>query len=152
MVFAQAAPGVGGGAVSGVLDPSAVRPAVGSEGSVVGEQARWRRSRSTAPWKLLDVLMTTELLSRAERQAKKEKLRRHPKVSRHAGKLAAAVAVLLEAAEWGEQVRLEQVWDAIESKVSRTELRAAVARIAGFLLPTDADPDTGGAAALSRHW
>ncbi|MFF0471118.1 DUF4158 domain-containing protein [Micromonospora zamorensis] len=60
---------------------------------------------------LFDVLMTTELLSRAERQSRKEKLRCYPKVSWHAGKLVAAVAVLLEAAEWGEQVRLEQVWD-----------------------------------------
>ncbi|MFL6111754.1 MAG: DUF4158 domain-containing protein, partial [Catenulispora sp.] len=90
---------------------------------------------------LFDVLMTTELLSRAERQSKKEKLRRYPKVSRHAGKLAAAVAVLLEAAEWGEQVRLEQVWDAIESVVSRAELRAAVAGIAEILPPPDADPE-----------
>ncbi|OJF14078.1 hypothetical protein BG844_11705 [Couchioplanes caeruleus subsp. caeruleus] len=89
---------------------------------------------------LFDVLMTMELLSRAERQSKKEKLRRYPKVSRHAGKLAAAVGVL-EAAEWGEQVRLEQVWDAIDSVVSRAELRAAVAGIAEILPPVDADPD-----------
>ena len=40
--------------------------------------------------------------------------------------------VLLETAEdWGEQVRLELVWDAIENVVSRAELRAAVARIVG---------------------
>jgi TnpA family transposase len=90
---------------------------------------------------LFDVLMTTQLLSRAERQSKKEKLRRYPKVSRHAGKLAAAVAVLLEAVEWGEQVRLQQVWDAIENVVSRAELRAAVAGIAEILPPADADTD-----------
>ena len=43
-----------------------------------------------------DMLMTTKLLSKAERESREEKLRRYPRVSRNAGKLAAAVKVLLE--------------------------------------------------------
>lgn len=44
---------------------------------------------------LFDLLMVTDLMSRAERESKDEKLRRYPRVSRNAGKLAEAVRVLL---------------------------------------------------------
>src|SRR5664279_4932436 len=37
---------------------------------------------------LFDLVMTTELLCKAERESKDEKLRRYPRVSRNAGKLA----------------------------------------------------------------
>jgi Tn3 transposase DDE domain len=40
---------------------------------------------------LFDVLMTTELLARAQRQTRDEQARRYPRVSKDAGKLAAAV-------------------------------------------------------------
>lgn len=53
---------------------------------------------------LFDVLMTTELPARAQRQSRDEQARRYPRVSRDAGKLAAAVGVLLEAAEWGPEI------------------------------------------------
>lgn len=75
---------------------------------------------------LFDVLITNELLGRAERESSREKLRRYPRISRDAGKLAAAVEVFLEAREWGADVSLESVWDAIENVVPRAELRAAV--------------------------
>jgi len=90
---------------------------------------------------IFEVLMSTELLARAERESGKDKLRRYPRISRDAGRLAAAVGVLLEASEWGEQVSLDIVWDAIENVVSRTELRAAVEHVAEVLPPADADPD-----------
>lgn len=48
---------------------------------------------------LFDVLMTTNLMARAERASSKEKL------SRDGAKCAAAVAVLLEAVEWGDDVK-----------------------------------------------
>ena len=48
---------------------------------------------------LFDLLMVTDLMSRADRESKDEKLRRYPRVSRNAGKLADAVRVLLEMTE-----------------------------------------------------
>ncbi len=99
---------------------------------------------------LFDVLMTTELLGRAERESAKERFSRFPRLSEHASRLAAAVEVLLEAAEWGEgeAMPLELVWDAIENVVSRAELRAAVASVTDALPPPGADPDGEWRAAL----
>ena len=84
--------------------------------------------------------MTNELMARAERESSKEKLRRYPRVSRDAARCAAAVEVLLESTEWGEDVSLELIWDAIENRVSRAELRAAVANLAEVMPPPDAEP------------
>jgi len=90
---------------------------------------------------LFDVLMTNDLLARANRESRDEKARRYPAVSRDAGKLAAAVAVLLAATDGGGDVSLEAIWDAIETVVSRSELRAAVASITEVVPACDADPD-----------
>src|SRR5438309_5962422 len=70
---------------------------------------------------LFDVLMKNDLLAQAYRQSKEEKVRRYPQVSRDAGKLAAAVRVLLEATELGSLTTLEAVWEAIEAVVSRAD-------------------------------
>jgi hypothetical protein len=59
---------------------------------------------------LFDTLMTTELLPKAERESANEKLRRHPRVSRNAGKLAAAVKVLLALEELDPDTGLAAVW------------------------------------------
>jgi len=85
---------------------------------------------------LFDLVMTTELLSKAERESKDEKLRRYPRVSRNAGKFAAAVTVLLEMSEVKPDISLEMVWDLIENAVTKSELRAAVAVI-DELVPAD---------------
>lgn len=90
---------------------------------------------------LFEVLMSTELLARAERESGKDKLRRYPRISRDAGRLAAAVGVLLEATERGAPVSLDELWDAIENVVSRSALQAAVEHVAEVLPPPDADPD-----------
>ncbi len=90
---------------------------------------------------LFDVLMTTELLARAQRQSRDEQARRYPRVSKDAGKLAAAVGVLLEAVEWGPEITLQRVWDAIEDRVSRAELRTAVANITEIVPAPGSDPD-----------
>ena len=90
---------------------------------------------------LFDVLMTNDLLARAARESRKEKLRRYPRLSKDAGKLAAAVGVLLDALEHEQQLSLDLVWEEIESKVSRAELRAAVAHLLEVAAPADADPD-----------
>jgi hypothetical protein len=99
---------------------------------------------------LFDVLMVDVLAGRASREASVEKLRRYPRLAKHASRLAAAVEVLLEASEWGEgeQMPLELVWDAIENVVSRSELRAAVESITSALPPPDADPNGEWRAAL----
>jgi hypothetical protein len=86
-------------------------------------------------------LMTNDLLARAARESRKEKLRRYPRLSKDAGKLAAAVGVLLDALEHEEQLSLDLVWEEIESKVSRAELRSAVAHLLDIAAPADADPD-----------
>jgi hypothetical protein len=78
---------------------------------------------------LFDLLMVTDLYSKAERESKDEKLLRYPRVSRHAGKLAAAVKVLLEMTEVGPELSLEVIWDHIENAVTKGELRRAVAVI-----------------------
>ncbi len=99
------------------------------------------------------MLMTTELLGRAERESNQEKLRRYPRLSKHAARLAAAVEVMLEATEdYGEAMTLDLVWDAIENVVSRAELRAAVASLTEVLPPPDADPDGEWRAALVERF
>jgi hypothetical protein len=85
--------------------------------------------------------MTNDLLARAARESRKEKLRRYPRLSKDAGKLAAAVAVLLDALDHDEQLSFDLVWEQIETKVSREELRAAVAHLLEVAPPADADPD-----------
>jgi hypothetical protein len=64
---------------------------------------------------LFDLLMTIELLARAQRESKAETLRRYPQVS---------------SVDRGEGVTLEAVWQAIETVVLRADLRAAVDNIA----------------------
>lgn len=89
---------------------------------------------------LFDVLMTNDLMARAARESREERLVRYPKLSKDAGKLAQAVAVLLEAFEAEEQPSLEGVWEAIEARVPREELRAAVAYLAEIAPPPGAAP------------
>ena len=91
---------------------------------------------------LFDLLMVTELLGKAEREAAKEKVRQHPRLARASVKLAAAVEVLLEATSRTEKVGLEDVWGLIEAVVPRTELRAAIATVTEIVPP--ADPDNEG--------
>jgi TnpA family transposase len=90
---------------------------------------------------LLDLLMTTDLLGKAERESEKDKARRHPRLARASAKLAVAVEVLFEAAGWGEEVTLERVWEGIEAVISRAELREAVAAVTDMVPPPDADVD-----------
>lgn len=46
----------------------------------------------------------------------------------------------MEAVEWGDGISVEVIWDAIESRVSRAELRTAVANLAQMTPPPEADP------------
>ena len=78
---------------------------------------------------LLDLLMATELLNKAQTAANKETVRRHPKLAKSAARLAVAVEALFDSDGWGgedEEPRVAEVWEAIEAIVSRAELRAAL--------------------------
>jgi TnpA family transposase len=96
---------------------------------------------------LFDVVMTSQLLARAERQSAKDQAKRYPRVSREAGKLAAAVGVLLEATEVDQDMPLDQIWDLIENVVPRAQLRAAVALI-HEVAPPGTNPEAEWQAAL----
>ncbi len=92
---------------------------------------------------LLDLLMVTELLGKAEREADRETVRRHPRLARASAKLAAAVEVLLEATGWDGDVGLDEVWESIEAVLPRAaaELRAELAVVTDLVPPPDADLD-----------
>jgi hypothetical protein len=101
----------------------------------------WLRARAVDDaLELFDVLMTNDLMARAARESREERLQRYPKLSKDAGKLAQAVGVMLEALEHEERPSLDGVWEAIEAKVPREELRAAVAYLAEIAPPPGADP------------
>jgi hypothetical protein len=90
---------------------------------------------------LFDVIMTSELLAKAERRSNADKVKRFPRVSKDASKLAAAITVLLDAEEWGDKgLTVDRLWAAIENVVSRAELRASVANI-NAVVPPGSDPD-----------
>lgn len=101
---------------------------------------------------LLEVLISTKLLARAERETAKAKMKTLPKVERASAKLAAAMQVLLETTT--EQVdtgtgevfppaadTVEAVWERIEAVVPRRELAAAIAAITELAPPLDSDAD-----------
>lgn len=90
---------------------------------------------------LFDLLMVTELVGKAEREATKEKVRQHPRLARASAKLAAAVEVLLEATSTGETVGIEELWAMIEAVVPRAELQAAIAAVTEMVPPADPDDD-----------
>ena len=90
---------------------------------------------------LLDLLMATELLDKAERDSDKDKVRRHPRLARASAKLASSVEVLFEVTEYGTEITLEQLWEGIEAVISRRELRDAVEAVTDMVPPADADDD-----------
>ena len=94
---------------------------------------------------LLNLLVTTELVGRAQAASDKEKVRKHPRQAKASARLAVAVQALFESDGWGgpeEEPRVWQVWEAIEAIVSRAELRAALVLVTENVPPADADdPD-----------
>jgi TnpA family transposase len=100
---------------------------------------------------LFDVIMTSELLARAERRSNADKLSRYARLGKDASRLAAAVSVLLEAREWDATVTIDVLWDAIENVASRAQLLVSVANI-HQILPPDADPDGEWRSALMSRY
>jgi TnpA family transposase len=101
---------------------------------------------------VFDVLMSNDLLAKAHRESKKETLRRYPAVSRDAGKLAAAVAVLLKVTDAGTPMTLQAIWQAIEAVVSRADLRAAVDNLRQVVPAPNEDPDAEWRGALVQRY
>jgi hypothetical protein len=104
---------------------------------------------------LLDLLMATELLNKAQTAANKEKVRAHPKLAKASARLAVAVETLFDSDGWGgqdEEPRVAEVWEAIEAVVSRAELRAALATVNSSVPPADAaDPDDWRSELVGRY-
>ncbi len=103
---------------------------------------------------LLD-LMSAELLNKAQREADRDKARRHPRLARASARLAVAVEALFESDGWGgpdEEPRVSQVWEAIEAVVSRADLRAALTLVGETVPPPGAeDPDDWRAELVGRY-
>ncbi len=92
---------------------------------------------------LLELLMTAELIGKARTEAGKQTIKRHPRLARASAMLAVVAEVLLESRGWGneDEVRVCQVWEAIEARIPRAEVRAAVATVTGMVPPPEAVPD-----------
>jgi hypothetical protein len=102
---------------------------------------------------LLDLLMVTELLGKAERASDKETLRAHPRLARASMKLARAVSVLFEVTDHaGGEVSLDELWQAIEVLTPRPELHAAMQTVEDLVPDSEAaDPDTHTRALLASR-
>lgn len=102
---------------------------------------------------LLDLLMVTELLGKAEQASDKEKLRTHPRLARASMKLARAVSVLFEVTEHGGgEVCLDELWEAIEALTPRPELHAVMQTVEDLVPDAEAaDPDTHTRALLAAR-
>lgn len=102
---------------------------------------------------LLDVLIATKLLARAERESTKAKIKALPRMERASAKLAAAMSALIDVTsdqvdyETGEVVAppaaasVEAVWEHIEAVVPRRELAAAIAAVLELAPPLDSDAE-----------
>jgi TnpA family transposase len=101
---------------------------------------------------LLEVLIATKLLARAERETAKEKLKTLPRVERASAKLAAAFQIVFDTTSGQvdtdtgeisppEVETLEAMWERIEQVVPRHELAAAIAALFELTPPLDSDAD-----------
>lgn len=78
---------------------------------------------------LLDLLMATELVNKAQAASNKKKVRKHPKLAEASAQLAVAVDALFASDSWGgpdDEPRVSMVWEAIEAVISRSQLRSAM--------------------------
>jgi len=104
---------------------------------------------------LLDLLMSAELLNKAQRESDKDKVRRHPRLAKASVRLAVAVEALFDSDGWGgpdEEPRVSAVWEAIEAVVSRADLRAALHVVSEEAPPLGAeDPDDWRAELVTRY-
>lgn len=120
--------------------------------TVVATVARLRAKTIDDALDLLDLLMVTELAGKAHQQVNKATIRGWPRFAKASSRLAAAVETLLEAAEWGEDIRLSEVLEMIDAIVARPDLHDAVAEVTGTVPPPDADDDGGWRQEMATHF
>jgi TnpA family transposase len=120
--------------------------------TVVAAVTRLRAKTIDDALDLLDLLMVTELAGKAHQQMNKATIRRWPRFAKASSRLAAAVETLLEAAEWGEDIRLSEVLEMIDAIVARPDLHAAVAEVTGTVPPPDAYDDGGWRQEMATHF
>ena len=103
---------------------------------------------------LFDFLLVHELLAGARRQSDNEVLRRYPQVSQAAGKLAAAMQVVLKMLDSGAPLDPESMRVAVEAVVSWSEVRSAVESLRQVVAGPGEDPDAEwrGALALALRY
>lgn len=112
---------------------------------------------------LLEVLIATKLLAKAERETAKEKMKTLPRVERAGAKLATAFQVVFDTT--AEQVdtdtgeisppkvqTLAAMWEQIEAVVPRNELAAAIAALFELTPPLDSDADQAWRAMLATRF
>src|SRR5438552_2058378 len=98
--------------------------------------------------------MSAELLNRAQREADKDRARRHPRLAKASARLAVAVEALFDSDGWGgpgDEPRVAQVWEAIEAIVSRADLRSALAVVSEDAPPPGAEDDDWRAELTGRY-
>ena len=104
---------------------------------------------------LLDLLMATELVDKAQNASNKEKVRKHPKLAKAAARLAVAVEVLFESDGWGgadEELRVDRgVGGDRGGRVSRRAARRAGPGERDRAAGGCADPDDWRAELLGRY-
>ena len=100
---------------------------------------------------LFDLIMTTELLGKAERETNRQRVREHPRLARASAKLARVVGTLLEASSSEEMVRVSDLWHEIETVASREELRSAIATVDELVPHVDEDDEGDVHARLSER-
>lgn len=115
---------------------------------------------------LLDVLITSKLLARAERESNKQKVRTWPRLGKASIRLAAVVGVLMEVTGASEDiaadteregvafepVRLSQVWEQIEAVVPREQITQALTDIVALAGQADEDADAAWRTELVKRY
>ncbi|MFF0520830.1 hypothetical protein ACFYTC_19135 [Actinomadura nitritigenes] len=102
----------------------------------------------------LDLLITSNLLAKAERAGEAEQLRTLPKLGSAARHVASAMEIVMNAPQPTEDrlVSLAEVWNEIERVVPRGKLTVAVEVIASFVLETDDDAAEAWRAELVKRY
>src|SRR5271165_2517139 len=111
--------------------------------TLVATAAQLEATATDDALELLELLMATELIGTARQEANKETVKRHPRLARASATLAVVAEALLQAREWGaeDDVRVCQVWEAIEARLPRSDVRTAVDTVNSMLPPPEAQPE-----------
>ena len=97
-------------------------------------------------------LMVHELLATAQRTTREETLRRYPQVSQSAGKLAAAMEVLVKMRDSGASLDPKAILRAVEQVVSWSEIRTAVESLRQVVAAPGEHPDAAWRGALVSRY